>query len=587
MKRIYTVNEWTLSGFLFDALIGRNPSVLSVEANLPPLQGILQRISDRVVAKGRASNLIDETPTLHRIRDYSAAIMFYDIFGETEAWHNDHFRFIEVDAAIADYARAFKLITCNYMMQKQLSVLLLAEAEKLVGADGCKVRGVSADTLGLFEAYFGRRSSFDIRVMQSPRFIVNGVCAVVLTGYAILWALLRLKLLGVKPENTFLAYDNVPSERNMYFLREMQDGGPLLAVHRSAKIRPDEDWGSLTDVRTCVPEDGAFGPGETIRAIVLAMGDGLEILRIFGNMSVALYFQIALLPYRRIVIRALLNRFQPKYYWARDPYNPEHILRRQELHRIGSQMHGILSGCALYANIEPPLRYLSYDRYYVFGSAWSENYMKDTWAQDMRVVPVGSFNCTREENFQLKERRKKGLRDIVVFSGISAFEQNSALIDVVRRLGQSFPDRTVWLQVKPYFRSSDKSNSFVNACSKGLANVVYSSESLFDLFEKSEYAFSDPSTVLMESIQFGLKGFVVDTIAGHKKCLYRDFPSICLKTADEAETWIKEIESGKRHYMREELNGLIDLSGTVVFDVIRSGLGLHNSHDEQSSKLAS
>ena len=85
----------------------------------------------------------------------------------------------------------------------------------------------------------------------------------------------------------------------------------------------------------------------------------------------------------------------------------------------------------------------------------------------------------------------------------------------------------------------------------------------------------------LESIQFGLKGFLIDTIPGQKQGMYRDFPEICITTPTEAIGWIKRIDVDAGTYPRGGLDGLVDFSGKMIFDEIRHGLGLPPKEDDR------
>ena len=80
--------------------------------------------------------------------------------------------------------------------------------------------------------------------------------------------------------------------------------------------------------------------------------------------------------------------------------------------------------------------------------------------------------------------------------------------------------------------------------------------------------------VVVEALQFGQMSFFADLMPEQKTCIYRDFPEICVSSAEEAVKRIRAIEAGEETYPLESLGSLVDLSGRVFFDVIREDLGL-------------
>lgn len=573
MTHIFFVNEFTLPALLWGVVAhNKKPLIAYVEALFPPFQGALERLVQSLLKKGMIGQAIDICPNLHHIREYEVNVLLYDIFGISEPWHNDFFHFAKADASIQKYAMPYKIAVSNYTLKRHLPILLVSEAASILGESNIRIHGMATDTAGLFDAYFGRQPPGLRRIFQSPKLLMNGsqMFLFIVAGFG--WISMRFRPFGVKRKKIFLAVDNLPAHGNESFFSEFQDGGHILGVHRSRKLLGIEQSDVLPDFKTCFPDDGGFGPKEAIRAAAMIVRDSVRLFRVFRQVEPALYYQVAALPFRRTVIRALLNRFRPDYYWARDSYNPEHVLRRQELHRIGAKSHGMMSGATAYATLEPQVRYISYDRYYVFGKVFHKHF-KETWAADMAVVPTGSFNGSRREieNLYL---RPKGLKDIVVMTAPQGLANNPVLRNTVRQLAGHFPERTVYLQMKPVFRKRASAQRFIADCKEGLGNVVYTEESLSDLFMKCEYAFADPSTVILEAIQFGLKAFMVDASDVQHSSCFRDFPGICLSSPEAAVDRVLQMKNKTWVYPLKELEDLVDMSGRMIYDVMREGMGL-------------
>ena len=103
----------------------------------------------------------------------------------------------------------------------------------------------------------------------------------------------------------------------------------------------------------------------------------LQGFRFFYCHEPAHFYGIIALPFRRIILRGFFNKFRPAYFWGRDDYNVEHIIRRQEMHRYGGISLGINHGFPSYANLFPQWRYISFDRYYTFGRAGARKTKKN------------------------------------------------------------------------------------------------------------------------------------------------------------------------------------------------------------------
>ena len=195
--------------------------------------------------------------------------------------------------------------------------------------------------------------------------------------------------------------------------------------------------------------------------------------------------------------------------------------------------------------------------------------MKNTWAKDMTVIPVGSFNAERQDYIRRLEPKPS---DIVVYSAV--FIGHPKMVEFVRGLATAFPDRTVILQIKETFVNKESGQKFAAECARNLPNVELTKEGLFSLMSKAQYAFSDPSTMVVEALQFGQFSFCIDLTPEGNNSLFLDYPEICVSDANDAAERIRSIETGRAEYPVEKLGDLIDLSGRVFLDVIRGDIGL-------------
>lgn len=560
MTTAYCVNEWTALGFLARCLTGKQPVVLSVEPILPPLLSLMQRLADWALNNGRARSVAALCPDLQPLQDYPTRVLLHDVFGRLESWHNDYYRYDSSDPNGQDLAFAYRQITCNHVRWKHHGLLLIERLRQ--SHPDLKVVGVSPDT----QAMAKRFSGDTVSAWKIPSRLINGFLSLALTSVAVVWVLSRLRP-KVKTEYFFFGADYLSDPRDHEIYDEVSEGGPILLVPRepSRVVPPD----LARRYKVVTPTSGRLSLGTAAALLPTLLVEAWTLLLRYGAREPSHFWALAALPWRRAVLRAFFCRYRPRVFWGRDDYNVEHVLRRQEIHRVGGQSWGINHGYPAYSILFPMWRYISFDRYYVFGRALYDRYMKATWASDMEIVPVGTFGANRQQ-YAIAQRDRP--RDIVVFTAVAV--GHPAMVNFVRRLAQSFPDRRLLLQVKSTFINLPMGQDFIAACTRDLPQVVAVGDSMFDLFAMARYSFSDPSTVVVEAMQFGLMSFNVDILPEQRVSLLREFDGLCVTCADQAADRIRSIEDGSWKYPRECYKQLVDLSGWVIFDAIRRDLGL-------------
>ena len=124
-KPIFFVNELTIIRLLAKVLIGRKPFVLDINPMLPPLLNILTKIVEWLISSGRASWVIDLIPQAAHLWEYPTRTLMYDVFGQTEGWHNDFYNIGYLDEQFSSYGMCYKQISCNYAKPKHFHILIL------------------------------------------------------------------------------------------------------------------------------------------------------------------------------------------------------------------------------------------------------------------------------------------------------------------------------------------------------------------------------------------------------------------------------------------------------------------------------
>ncbi len=148
------------------------------------------------------------------------------------------------------------------------------------------------------------------------------------------------------------------------------------------------------------------------------------------------------------------------------------------------------------------------------------------------------------------------------------------VIDTLVNIAQAFPERTVYFRPKR-LEMVDEVDAALDRLAGGRpGNIRVTHELAYDLIFKASYVLSDPSTLVAECIQFGMPTFAAKFIPEWKNLYYDEFPDLCVDSVEAFIERIKDIEAGTYRYPFEAYADLVDLSGAVIWDTIRSDLGL-------------
>jgi hypothetical protein len=563
------LNEMSLLRFLWACWRGHRPRVIATLPVVSFANALFKKIAAKSISDDMAIDAIDEVPQLSYLRTLNTIVMINDVFASTEAWQEEVFLHDRVNERLADYAMAYKLVGANYVAELQTSMLLIDALPRGDQSNDIRIVGAPRCLGGLFEDYY--RRPFPAKVISAAGTVFSNISLSILalvTGLA--WIGSRTRICAPTPEEYFLAVDDLGDNTNVELLNEITDGGPIVLVGRVKGSPPPS--GASASYRRLYASDGRFGICGAIAAVGILFRDTCRIFATCRSVDSGLFWRAAQLPLKRLMIRALLGRIRPSYFLGRDPYSPEHSLRRQELHRIGSASHGLLHGFGALTDLYPMFRYVDYDQFYVFGRDIFEIY-RDRWAADMVVIPSGTFGFSRSDILNIRNAADRGT-SIVVLSNVLALLNHTGFIHLIRALAENLPDVTILLQTKPTTRNMPSAINFKEACAKGLPNVVVTDAGLPELMQQAACVLSDPSTVVMEAIQLGIPAFVVDLIEGHKTCLYRKYPFLCLGTSDQAVSQISALLNGEWTFPFSDCGNLTNITEQTIFDHFREGLGL-------------
>jgi hypothetical protein len=492
-----------------------------------------------------------------------------DPFSTTEACIDSRYDFSRADESFGEYGYAYKHVVCNRVKDypffaHTIDTILAAHGDREV-----VIRGVPGDIIDVYLFRIGDVGNSIRRRRAFPAF-TNALLTSAVAAYALGWVLKRTRLKVPQPRQYFLGADFVGDPRETMLWREVSDASHSVLVVLRNEAQADLHGRLLGGWSRCVASDGRISLSKLVPILRLLARDMATLYRRGRHLSSEIFWDLIRLPFRRVVCRALFNRFRFENFWARDDYNVEHIIRTQELRRLGGRHFGQLHGIPAYPPVSAQRRYMFFDLYYVFGEALYRRFYADRWPADMQVKAVGSFGLSRGQLVRLKDARPNNILFFIKHSF-----QDDATFELIRKVAEAFPDRMVYVKPKQKKKEWRQFLSKLERLfSEGPPNLVESKDDSYELMFKGQYCLSDPSSLVAEAIQFGLVSFLLITAPGWKNLYFDEFPHLRVGSAEEVIARIRAIESGKWEYPRAAYRDLIDLSGRVIWDVIREDMGL-------------
>ncbi|NQU59342.1 MAG: hypothetical protein HQ513_19090 [Rhodospirillales bacterium] len=461
-------------------------------------------------------------------------------------------------------------MTCSYVFWKVIEIYLLDAILRNPEAQACRVHGVMADTIALGRDHLGEDFAAGVSPVFYPRVVLNTA----LTGLAMLFTLAavawRIRPV-VKVEKFAVALDRMRDSREYELIKEIAPAGRLLFVERFPSFKGHALPEGI-DYTSCLRTDGLFGPMGGARAILDAVIDITRLAVRHWRTPPGLLYEMLTLPYKRLLVRGLVNRYRPNAFIGRDEYNVDHVMRRAELRPLGIKSIGLSNGLyPCFSLLVPNVRYISFDTFYVDAAPLFTQYL-ETWADDMRMLTMGGFSIPREKQLM----RRTSLGEDILFT-IRVAWNRPEMVRMVRAAAEAFPERKIILQFKSGFVSDGETQRLVRECGEGLDNFEHTTENVYVLLARAKYHISDISTFVAEAIRSGMTTFLADLLDQEFNC-YRLFPGLALNTAEQLVEKLKALESGQETYPRKKYFDLLDYrEGEVGFDRLREEIGIHPS----------
>ncbi len=559
MKTLLFLNEASCVTLVWSLLRRERPHVVLAPCLAPASGRILEAITRRLRERDLVRDGHELDPSLADYGHSRAPVYADDTFSRLEPWMSATYGFADAESRLGDDAMPYRHACCNQIRDYLEPLFYLRQARRLAG-DALRVRGADrwlssmADALdtGKVAAPSPSLGAWVVNMAISAAFAVR------LAG-----GVLRSGGFAPTPSDRFdLGSDFLDSPHDETILAEAARAGQsVIVVYRNAGQKANARR-PVTAHPTVISGDGRIG-------FPAAVGDGLDILRRLGRLSgragrlpPALFLRAAAVIRKRFDIRKLCRIYRFRNFWCRDDYNSEHIVRSQELRRIGGRSFGISHALPSLANVVPMWRYIDFDVYYTISSDLNRHY-KDTWAAGMSVRTVGCLPLTRDRARRIGAERPKD----IIFAAKPGHKV-AGVVAALRAIAQAFADRTVYLRIKSSHLDAPSTRLLVDETLRDFPNVRIGEGDFWDLMDKASYVVTDPSTVVAEAIQYGLCGFVLD-YDDREVTPYRRYPGLCFRTGEEIAKQIADIEAGAVNYRREDYAGLVDISGRTIYEALR------------------
>jgi hypothetical protein len=528
----------------------------------------------------RDANELDER--LVQTRDYRAVLLLADIFGQIENWQSRHFEFSRIDRDLPAFAQCYRATICSEMEHRQFEMF----------AAECMVRrhpdarlafsGIDQSTRGAIGALEALKDVHLPRAVSRFAALTNRFrntsAWIILMAVHFTRILRFVRLTNPASENCFMMADYVSDEDDNKFYEAAREFGAVILVPRT----PTTELRQLPEGFAPVfrhRRDGVI-PVSQLGAVVLRrLRDCLSVYRHLGGLELQQFAMALSWTFKLAEFEAFFRLGRPKVFFARDCYNPDHILRHQVLTGIGAVHIGINVGYPCYSILFPTTRYISFDWFFVYGTALYEKHYAEKWPAEMELISIGPFRV--DEARFTEARQGAGNGDIAVFTG--PFIHELAMVRFVRELALGLPERQILLQVKNFFRNLEPGRDYVRDCTDGLPNVIPVNDDVYDILKQVTYSVTDPSSIVVEAMSLGRVSFLADLSSWQRSCYFHDFDDILVRSGGEAARKIRALEAGTEAYPWHKFENVAYLSNDYFMNRVRDRLQQIDAADRQAS----
>ncbi len=473
---------------------------------------------------------------------------------------------IETSVRLQAYAYAMRKVACMTAHELASDVMALTRWLDANSHRDWMLYGATPLLDLIHKLYFNRPSGFRSPVpgwVQRPLNLLNATVSLVSSA-----AWLAQHMHRHVVQRDYHLGLNTNSDVEIKVLdRVMDDPSRALVVYPSPAYQAY--YGHLYDAYPqCYLDDCTVTPTTVLRLIRRAAADLVSLWHHHGGSDCGLFTRYCGLVGSRVHYAAFFAQNRFAFFWCRDDYAADHIIRSQEIRAIGGKTMGINHGLPPNV-IAAEWRQIDFDIYYTFGRHLHEKYYRDCWPAHMRIVPVGNIHMTPEYRCRLEAARPP---DIAYF--VTAHVRLDKILNEVFAIARHFPERKVYLKMKPR-RAVITMDLYEQMLAQAPPNIVRVSEleSPYELMFKIRYALTSGSTLGAEALQFKVVSFIFH-LQPELRFLYLDFPKLIARSGADVISRIENIEAGREIYRFEDFEPLIAMSGPCIYDLIRSDLGL-------------
>jgi len=569
MTRVYIVNELNIWGMLLNALLGNTVYFYKTGALVKPVTPLLQFIVDLMMRTARVKHVQALDPGSIWIDGLPVEALYSDHYPRTQHQLEKYFDIASRYSPDNEYVYPSLKVSDGYQHHLISLVHLTDWLAKTLPAQSWHINGLNACYPTFHQMVHGTTLVFSHRLAPGKMLIANGLNFLFFYLFAIGWLATRVRW-AVNREIHFLAVDSWAKYDKGLFAKIVDKPDEILICQRdrSHAIRDRDEY--LRN-RKCVKEDGLLHPRQAFSVLRTLSRDSLSIWRTWKKEDPMMFSWLIALPLKRTKHTLFFNRFSVRYFWGRDDYSVEHILRSQELRKSGGTSMGINHGLT-HNCFDTAWKHIDFDIYYTFGRHLYETYYREYWAPGIVVRPIGSVlvGC------QPIKGERAG--DIVYF--VNPRFEATFFMNEVFKVARHFPDRKILIKIKPgrvrdYYCRPER-----EMLASAPPNVEETLADSFGLMEVASYAISTGSTIIAEALQRRMKTFVLDGRMNGEFFYYRDFPGLCVHSGEDIIRRIDDIESGREKYDPENYSELIDMSGANIANIIRKDMGLPSSEPE-------
>lgn len=560
------LNERTLVRFLWSVALRRNTGVLEICPWIPPLKPVFRWLVNKLRSRDHVFDVHQDRPDLVEMGSYAHFLRSHEHFPSVEPWLEDEFKFHWAEERLGHYAQAFRHAACNYINHRPFFLHTLRNVLKVY--PDSHVFGLPKIDGRLYEYLFKIKPGNRVAVHGQANWLFNGILTLLLVLWSCGWVLLRLRLNSGGQILVFMGFDfsqDIPREKILW--DELSDAPLPNIIFFRNRYQERTYKEKLRDYRLSYIGSGVITVAGVLPALATYFSDMWVIVRHCINRPPSFYWNFVKMPYRRLMYRALFNRYRCQYFWGKDDYNTEHLVRSMELRRIGARHFGRLHGLPAYPVRSAQSAYIDFDYFCVFGSGY-HTYFVNSWPSHMNVLPLGCYGMSRT---RIQELRYPRPADIVV--NLSDSFQNLAVVEFAKSLAQAFPGCIVYLKPRPGYLEALK--VWLHSCGSDVpSNLEIFEKSAEEAIFAGKYWFCDPSTLVLEGAQWGNYSFVLVLDNRWRGLLFEKYPNICIRTIEQAVNRIRALEDNTWPYPYAEISDLVNLTGENIWDRIRAELSL-------------